>query len=66
MLVPGAWNHRDMHEALSALLDCAFTELNLKRVEADTFAFALPGELDQGVRSTAAAARTALVPASST
>lgn len=31
-----AWGHGYMHEALSALLDYAFTKLNLNRVEADT------------------------------
>lgn len=31
-----AWGHGYMHEALSALLDYAFTELKLNRVEADT------------------------------
>ena len=30
------WGQRYMHEALSALLDYGFTELNLNRVEADT------------------------------
>jgi len=30
------WGQGYMHEALSALLDYAFTELNLNRVEADT------------------------------
>jgi RimJ/RimL family protein N-acetyltransferase len=30
------WGRGYMHEALSALLDYAFTELNLNRVEADT------------------------------
>ena len=31
-----AWGRGFMHEALSALLDYAFTELNLNRVEADS------------------------------
>jgi RimJ/RimL family protein N-acetyltransferase len=31
-----SWGHGYMHEALSALLDYGFTELNLNRVEADT------------------------------
>jgi len=31
-----SWGHGYMREALSALLDYAFTELNLNRVEADT------------------------------
>jgi RimJ/RimL family protein N-acetyltransferase len=31
-----AWGQGYMHEALSALLDYGFTELNLNRVEADT------------------------------
>jgi RimJ/RimL family protein N-acetyltransferase len=36
MLDSRAWGQGYMHEALSALLDYAFTELNLNRVEADT------------------------------
>ena len=36
ILSPLGWGHGYMHEALSALLDYAFTELNLNRVEADT------------------------------
>ena len=36
ILSPRCWGHGYMHEALSALLDYAFTELNLNRVEADT------------------------------
>lgn len=36
ILNPRAWGRGYMHEALSALLDYAFGELNLNRVEADT------------------------------
>ena len=36
VLGSASWGHGYMHEALSALLDYAFTELDLNRVEADT------------------------------
>jgi RimJ/RimL family protein N-acetyltransferase len=36
ILGPRSWGHGFMHEALSALLDYGFAELDLNRVEADT------------------------------
>jgi RimJ/RimL family protein N-acetyltransferase len=35
ILGPGSWGHGYMREALSALLDYGFNEMNLNRVEAD-------------------------------